>query len=929
MLQKMWHKKWMNLCLLLGITLLVGTLVSFPLYAQAAYERMLQDEFDDCLSEQGIWPSMNTLVTFSKKDKKGETIKNMEAFLAGLNDAMGVKGLQTISYYSLTASEIVSEMNRPDLSGENLRLGTMSGLEDHVTIRYGEDFSQEGMTKDGAYEVLVDETCLIEKDLLLGETLSLSNVLDKNGKPIRVFIKGVFDTSQNDDYYWQIDKLDLLGTCFMREDHFRSVFMGERVGKYNITCNYYQLFSYEDISCEQVPELYENTKYMTEKSGYRSVFKKPVYMNVLEKYMGKQTRIAGTLRILQIPVLIMLAAFLFMISNQMYEMEKNEISVIKSRGSYRRQIFLLYLYQNLLLVVTGGIIGIFLGRGFASVLGATRNFLSFSSDNSLPVTFNRQGFLYALSGMGFALLCLTVPAIPHSGITIVNLKQKKSANKKPLWQKLFLDVILLAVSLYGYYSFHKDMSAVSNTVLSGKSLDPLLYISSSLFILGAGLLYLRLQPLFVQLIYMISKKRLGPAGYISFMENRKNAGKQQMIMLFLIMTISLGMYHAIVARTILDNALENREYLDGTDIIILEKWTPVKDESGIATGSYIEPDYRKYMTAEFVQDCTRVYYDDTAYYKEGKNDRQITTVMGIHTKEFGSITSLSEGLNEKSYYTYLNELAVVPDGVIVSSNFKTKYGYEIGDSIFYCSSSGKEANGRIVDFVDYWPGFATTRSELDADMTSHASEGYLIVTHYDVLRKYWEGLPYEIWMKAGDQYDPAMVNQFIEENHMQIRKYMNKQQDIRGVLQDPLLQGTNGVLTLGFVVTILLCVVGYLIYFVMSVKERELVFGVLRASGFHKSELILMLFSEQLFCGVFSCVAGALIGNLTSHLFIPVLQYAYASEDQSLPMRMIVNSADMIRLYGVIAGAMLICLFVLIGILQRMNITKALKLGEE
>ena len=118
MLQKMWHKKWMNLCLLLGITLLVGTLVSFPLYAQAAYDRMLQDEFDDCLSEQGIWPSMNTLVTFSKKDKKGETIKNMEAFLAGLNDAMGVKGLQTISYYSLTASEIVSHMIRPDLRGE-------------------------------------------------------------------------------------------------------------------------------------------------------------------------------------------------------------------------------------------------------------------------------------------------------------------------------------------------------------------------------------------------------------------------------------------------------------------------------------------------------------------------------------------------------------------------------------------------------------------------------------------------------------------------------------------------------------------------------------------------------------------------------------------------------------------------------------------
>ena len=158
---------------------------------------------------------------------------------------------------------------------------------------------------------------------------------------------------------------------------------------------------------------------------------------------------------------------------------------------------------------------------------------------------------------------------------------------------------------------------------------------------------------------------------------------------------------------------------------------------------------------------------------------------------------------------------------------------------------------------------------------------------------------------------------------------MNKSQDIRSVLEDPLLQGTNGVLTLGFVVTILLCVIGYLIYWIMSVKERELVFGVLRACGFHREELISMLFSEQLFAGLFSCLAGALIGGLTSRLYIPILQYAYASADQSLPMRMIVDRMDMLRLYGVIACAMMICLVVLIWILQRMNITKALKLGEE
>ena len=44
-LQKMWHKKWMNLSLLVGCILLVATVVSFPLYEKAAYNRMLQDEF--------------------------------------------------------------------------------------------------------------------------------------------------------------------------------------------------------------------------------------------------------------------------------------------------------------------------------------------------------------------------------------------------------------------------------------------------------------------------------------------------------------------------------------------------------------------------------------------------------------------------------------------------------------------------------------------------------------------------------------------------------------------------------------------------------------------------------------------------------------------------------------------------------------------
>ena len=115
----------------------------------------------------------------------------------------------------------------------------------------------------------------------------------------------------------------------------------------------------------------------------------------------------------------------------------------------------------------------------------------------------------------------------------------------------------------------------------------------------------------------------------------------------------------------------------------------------------------------------------------------------------------------------------------------------------------------------------------------------------------------------------------------------------------------------------------------MSIKERELVFGVLRACGFHKAEIVKMLVIEQLFSGVFSVLAGIGIGKLTSDMFVPMLQASYATSEQVLPMKLITRASDMYRLYGIIAAVMLISVCVLIALLFRMNVTKALKLGEE
>ena len=929
MLQKLMSKKWMNLCLLLGSILLIATVVSFPLYQTAAYDRMLQDEFRSYVSNHGEWPAMNSMRYVSKRENGGTTITRMENTMDTLCGDLGVTEKEQIRYYLLSKQEAHSAVNRSDVSGLSLKLGAMSDLQSHAGLVAGEMLSETGVTEDGCIEVVVSENTMVSMNLLVGETIVFDSLKNAAGEKIKIYVKGVFCMADNSDFYWQETPDTMENVCLMDFALFRQMFTGEHAGDYTITCQYYSLFEYQDLVAGQVGHLTEETDYLTEEGPFRSIIDKPVYRDILSDYQSKQERIQATLVILQIPVLIMLGAFLFMISGQMYEMERNEISVIKSRGSSGGQIFRLYLYQSIFLTLVGGGLGIPLGALFSRILGSARNFLEFDSSRTLKLTFTAEVWMYAAAAMLVTLLIMTLPAIKHSRVTIVKLKQQKALKKKSWWEKIFLDVILLGISLYGYYSFRKSSSNLAVSVLAGEALDPLLYISSSLFIVGLGLLFLRLQPLIVQLIYTLGKKFWKPASYASFMENIKNGRKQQFIMLFLIMTISLGMYHATVARTILQNAEDNTEYLDGADIIIQEVWTAKRDNNGNPTGEYFEPDFTKYADMECAESYTKVLYDDKAYISNGVNSRQNITVMGIHTKQFGTITWLPRELTEKHYYEYLNELALEQNGILVSSSFRDILGYKVGDRISFFSKQGISSSGVIVDFFDYWPGFVPSVMEINPDGSVTKNPGFLVVTHYDKLLSQWGLLPYEVWIELKDDFDSQDVYDWIRANDVKVKKYVDKPADMRNTVEDPLLQGTNGVLTMGFIVTILLCAVGYLIYWIMSIRSREMIFGVLRACGMHKGELFHMLMNEQIFSGVFSVVAGIGIGKLTSVMFVPMLQQAYAAANQVLPMKLIVNSGDMIRLYGVIAGVMVICLAVLILLLFKLNVTKALKLGEE
>lgn len=942
MLQKLWHKKWMVLCLLIGIILLTATAISFPLYSNAAYNRMLREEFDYYLSKEGKWPAILQFNFQSNQNEGGKSTIQMEQLMDGLDEQLGVAKKEYIYYYKLNSSKAHSLMNRNDLPDLKLRLGFLSDMEEHVKILAGDWYSETGYSEDGAIEAVISQSCLVESRLLVGETMEYEYLLGPDGEPIRVKIVGVFEAENLNEYYWQVTPEEMVDVLHIRESVFRDYFTGDRAVDYIYGGQYFYMWDYGKLTVSDTAKLYDETQDLANKSKFRNTIEEPDYLDILDTYNANLKRIDATLFILQIPIWILLAAFLFMISTQMYDVERNEIAVMKSRGSSELQTFLLYFYQSVFLTVLGTVMGIPLGRFFAELMGTTRGFLEFAARTSLRVEYTNKAYIYAAVAAVGCILMITLPAIKHSRVSIVHLKLQTVKFKRSWWEICFLDIICLAVALYGYYTSIQNQAAIAESTVKQSSLDPLLYLSSSLFILGMGLLLLRIQPLLIHLIYLIGKRFWGPASYMTFMENRKNGRKQQFIMLFLILSISMGMYHSTAARTILQNALENKFYMDGADLIVAEHWH--NNQEGVIVGAggsmppfqYYEPKFNKYYDLESAASFTKVIKaaGSIARTDSGMGFGTVFLLVGINTKQYGQITMLQEGLQEKHYYEYLNELSQEPDGILLSSNFRDDFGFKIGDTIFYNvyeQTATGSVKAVIVDFVDYWPGYVPSEIVLNLDGSAQTEKRYLMIANTGALTRRWgpSAIPYQVYIDLKDGEGTAEFYQWVEDNHVELDNYTDKQEDMDDVVTDPLMQGTNGILTMGFLVTMVLCVFGYLIYWILSIRSREMIFGVLRAGGMYSGEIVHILINEQIFCGGFSILAGTLIGILTSRMFVPMLQLAYAAADQVLPLQLFAKSIDTIRLYSVIGAVLLICLIVLVLIIRRMDISKALKLGEE
>lgn len=965
--RKMVNNKWLVLCLLGGLIMSVALLSSIPIYTDAILQRMLIQDLERSQKTTGRYPGVQYSKAVMggtsywdtgdyKPEDRPQVMETVDAFMqqeAAPGFALPVSELvreRKTTYYSVTPADktrIESGTNR------QIELAGRSGLFEHIRLVDGRLPANRPV--DGIYEALVVEQSLKDLNMVLGNVF----VIDDEEAKTKIQIKpvGVLAKKHDADPYWYDNLGGYSKTFFIDFELYERDFSTGEVLP-TTSSSWLFLLDYSRISLDSMHRFVDTVERIdTFMSGrFRTYILDTPALSTLQTYFQRETELRKMLWSLYVPIMIMLAFYLYMVSNLITDRQKTEISVLRSRGASRFQVVSVYIIEGILLGAIALAAGPYLGMLLTRLLGASNGFLEFVNRSALPLRMSKESYQYAMVAAVSSVLMTLFPVWAATRMSIVSHNQQRARSQgQSLWHRLFIDVVLVGTALFGLRMFdrQRDDWMRMGVDASRFAVDPLLFLIPAMFILGAGLLLLRLYPWLIRLIYGLGRKRWPAALYSTLIQVGRNGASYLFVMMFLIMTIATGLFSASAARTLNDNAEQKIRYKNGADIVLKQMWmsdAPLPNSAGppaaspesaggspqaelhAGTGSgtrrvqYVEPPFEPFRELPGVLSAAKVFVKEEARYTAGKESGAIR-LMGINTAEFGRTAWLRNGMLEHHLNEYLNLIAPDPKAVLISRSMADQ-GIKPGDVIHIEWSGVGSKPFTVYGVVDYWP-------TVNPNPTGRAADGKLpeeprfVIGHLEYIQLALALEPYEVWIKLSEDVNRQPLYDAIEAGKLNLISLADTREEITAAKNDPFQLAINGVMTLGFLIAVAICFAGFLLYWVLSLSSRLVQFGIFRAMGISFPQLIGMLAAEQLLTSVSAVLLGGLVGSLTSAWFVKLFQLAFNPATQVPPFQVTFDPGDTLHLYLIVTGMITAGLFLLGWLLSRVHIHQAVKLGED
>ncbi len=927
----------LSLATIVGLTVAVALVLTIPIYSESVAYRILTERLTEGPDRINRPPFsfMFSYIGSWNQPVNWEDIGGLDRYLRekggqelGLPTTRIVRHLETQNFRLYPANE--TNYRDENRSLDYVSFGTTENIEAQVEMVEGALPAPADPDPNSVIEVMIHENFASEFGMQAGEIYSGYNWRLENDDPMQITeirIAGIWRPRDDESEYWFYRPNVFQDILLINEATYVNRLAPNTDSEINLAV-WYLVTDGGSVNTSRVDELLQR-HIDTEKIADQ--YLPGTYIQAspeeeLKPYQRIVTVLTLTLTVFSIPIVALLIAFLVMLVGLVVDGQRNETAVMRSRGTSPFQVVGLTTVEGVIMGVIALVIGMIMATAFTQLIGTTRSFMDFRWGQhfivSIPPTI---GSTIALA-LAFTVLIRVVPTIGAARHTIVSYKMDKSRLlRRPWWQRLGVDVLLLALIGYFYYQVVQQGGLID--VEGGtRNIDqaynqPFVFLLPPLTIFALTLFILRFLPPILRFLAWLIQWSNSVGLLIVTRQLERSPGAYYLPLILLVTTISLGIYTASFARTIDRYLYEQQYYKIAADMSVRVFSQTGGGIPGASAGNEEPPAFMhisEFTSMPHVEGATRIgEYTAKARLTMASVEG---TFIGIDRADLGPVIFWRPDFASYRLGYLTNALALQQDSVLVSRGFLEQRALEIGDLLELDIRSGGEVfkiNLQIVGSLEHFPRWYPEE------------DGPLFVGNLDFFfEQAQQELAHRVIARIDPEFDPSAFSRalfdrgatgvLIEEPTTRIEREQSR----------PERQGLFGLLSIGFITSSLATMVGFLLYTVFSYRRRYVELGILRAIGLSQTSMMLSVAWELGLLIVVGLLLGIGIGLAVSILYIPYMQFVSSLEGIVPPYVITMAWTEIAQILALFLGAFLLIMVILLLILRRMRIFQAVKLGE-
>lgn len=895
---------------LLGISIAVTLSLSLPLYVDSVYTGILESRLDD--PPYGY--RFRYIGAYNENINEADATTAFAAVENLFVDTMGLP-VEELTRYVSGGSIWSTRLSESNIPLGTFGLSSISGADERFIISVGEYPAEPD--EDGRIPVLMSENMLFENGVQVGDRITLQR---QGAQPVEAYVAAMWQPANEDDPRWIFPPRSFEQKILVDEETLFSLIADIENPIDELA--WLLVFDGSEVRTSEIDSLLASST-----NGQRAIDRTLPGTTLdaspdagLEEFNAEVDALTQQLFIIVLPVGGLVLYFISLVAGLLVTRQQAEDVKLRSRGMSRGGVMTVHILMWGVIVGVALAISIFVSPLLVQLIGQTASFLDFSGVSSVEeVVLTTDALIIAVAAGLIAASSGLFLAWRITQQNINSLKRVSRSSSKAWWQRSYLDFIVIGLSAYALYTLFTQEGV---DVAESPFANPLTFVAPTLFALGLTLLFLRLLPIVLTILANFISVTSNIPLLMALRELTRNIGSYRGTLIMTAFTLSLVGFTASMASTLDRSLLDVVRYQVGAEMVIVTVPDAQTEQSQDSTTGETTEEVTGFNAPPVGQ---LLELDEIAYLSRfGTYDARLNVTgrrleglaIGIDREGLGGVTFMRDDFSDEPLGNMLNLLAQNRTGILVSQQTAEAYGIAIGQEVRYqVQALGEwqsEIRATVVGYIEYFPTIDPSEYEF-----------FLLTGIQPIFEVSGTPLPFNVWLKLADGVTIADAQVAINEIEFPVLRYREPQTLLEEAQAEPARRGVLGFLSVGFVASIVLTLIGAVIQSTASFQAQSSQLGSLRAmglSGFSVRFYILVLQGLIAISGVGS---GTLIGTGTTLLFLPLLDFS-----GGLPPYIVRVAWDEIALVYIVFGAVLLLVaFFLSLVLSRQQLSQVVKLG--